>query len=69
MFPLRFPPIFATVHCDSDEKVSRAASAIKSVKSAMAVPENELKRWRRTFDSNAQTIVEGEKCVHYIHVL
>ncbi|CAL1694532.1 unnamed protein product [Somion occarium] len=63
MFPLRFPPIFSSVHCDSDEgtTVSRAASAIKTVKSAMSVPENELRRWRRLFDSNAQTVVNGEK--------
>lgn len=65
MFPLRFPPIFSSVHCDSDEgtTVSRAASAIKTVKSAMSVPENELRRWRRLFDSNAQTVVNGEKYV------
>ena len=71
MFPLRLPPVFATVHCDSDEKVSRAASALQSVKSAIAVPENELKRWRRTFDSNAQSIVEGEKyvCSTYVPYL
>ncbi len=29
----------------------------------MAVPETELKRWRRTFDTNAQTTVDGQKCV------
>ncbi|TCD64075.1 mitochondrial aspartate-glutamate transporter agc1 [Steccherinum ochraceum] len=53
----------ATVHSDADESptASRAASAIKSVKSAIAVPENELKRWRRNFDSNAQTTAGAEK--------
>lgn len=71
MFPIRLPPVFSTIHCDADPNpngerastASRAASAIKTVKSAMSVPENELKRWRRTFDTNAQSAVESEKCV------
>ncbi|KAI8981137.1 mitochondrial carrier [Trametes punicea] len=65
MFPLKLPRIFPTVFCDSDQPApaptSRAAAAINTVKSAMAVPENELKRWRRAFDANAQTIVDGQK--------
>ncbi|RDX51899.1 mitochondrial carrier [Lentinus brumalis] len=62
MFPLNLPRIFGTVHCDSDAApTSRAASTIKSVKSVIAVPESELKRWRRTFDANAQTVVEDQK--------
>ncbi|KAI0828971.1 mitochondrial carrier [Trametes gibbosa] len=65
MFPLNLPRIFPTVYCDSAKSVeaptSRAVSAINTVKSAMLVPENELKRWRRTFDTNAQTEVEGQK--------
>ena len=71
MFPVNLPPLFSsTLHCDADSNApstaSRAASAIKTVKSAMSAPENELKRWRRTFDSNAQTTAGSEKCVHYI---
>ncbi|OSD06211.1 mitochondrial carrier [Trametes coccinea BRFM310] len=65
MFPLKLPRIFPTLYCDSDESAaapkSRAAAAINTVKSAMSVPESELKRWRRTFDSNAQTVVDGQK--------
>jgi len=64
MFPFNLPPIFSSVvHCDADPEAtsSRAASAIKTVKSAMAVPENELKRWRRTFDANAQVTVNSDK--------
>ena len=38
-------------------------AAISSVKSAIGVPESELKRWRRAFDANAQTVVDGQKCV------
>ena len=59
MFPLSLPRIFGTVHCDSDAPTSRAASTINTVKSAISVPESELKRWRRSFDANAQTVVEG----------
>ncbi|KAI0652392.1 mitochondrial carrier [Trametes meyenii] len=65
MFPFTLPRIFPTLYCDSAEAppapASRAASALNTVKNAMAVPENELKRWRRTFDTNAQTVVEGQK--------
>ena len=65
MFPLGLPRIFGTIHCDADDQAptSRAVSAINTVKSAIGVPESELKRWRRTFDANAQTVVEGQKCV------
>ncbi|KAI0778715.1 mitochondrial carrier [Trametes elegans] len=63
MFPLSLPRIFPTVFCDSDQSppTSRAASALNAVKNVMAVPESELKRWRRTFDTNAQTVVDGHK--------
>ncbi|KAI0660589.1 mitochondrial carrier [Cubamyces menziesii] len=65
MFPLNLPRIFPTIFCDSDQSppapASRAAAAINTVKSAMAVPESELKRWRRTFDANAQTVVGDQK--------
>ena len=58
--------IFTRIHCDAAEQpavVSRAATALQTVKSAISVPENELKRWRRLFDANAKTEVNGEKCV------
>ncbi|KAI0715020.1 mitochondrial carrier [Earliella scabrosa] len=62
MFPLSLPRLFPTVYCDASEgPTSRAASAINTVKSAVSVPESELKRWRRTFDANAQTVVDGQK--------
>ncbi|KZT72887.1 mitochondrial carrier [Daedalea quercina L-15889] len=66
MFPLDLPRVFPRVHCDSDETVSattatKAVSAIKSVKNVMRVPETELKRWRRAFDSHATAVAEGQK--------
>lgn len=63
MFPLSLPRIFPTVYCDAEgaPPASRTASAIKAVKGVVAVPENELKRWRRTFDTNAQTVLDGSK--------
>ena len=64
MFPFNLPRIFSTLYADSEPAPpSRAVSALSSVKNAMSVPESELKRWRRTFDANAQTVVEGQKCV------
>ena len=66
MFPLPQLALFAKLQCDSPDKptvVSRASTALQTVKSAMSVPENELKRWRRTFDTNAQTVVGEEKYV------
>lgn len=69
MAPFPFSPLFSSIHCDVPPQASvtsRTANALQTVKSAMAVPENELKRWRRTFDTNAQTAVGSEKCVpHY----
>ncbi|KAJ7161297.1 mitochondrial carrier domain-containing protein [Mycena crocata] len=50
--------ILPTIHSDSDG--SSLTSALKSVRTAVAVPETELKRWRRTFDVNAK-VVNGEK--------
>ncbi|KAF9469805.1 mitochondrial carrier domain-containing protein [Collybia nuda] len=49
-----------TTHCDSEESESLTASAFKSVRTALDVPERELKRWRRIFDANAK-VVNGEK--------
>ncbi|KAE9409110.1 mitochondrial carrier [Gymnopus androsaceus JB14] len=53
--------VLPTVHCDSDS--SLAASALKSVRTAVSVPETELKRWRRIFDTNSK-VVEGERCAY-----
>ncbi|KAF8167349.1 mitochondrial carrier domain-containing protein [Crassisporium funariophilum] len=52
--------IFPTVHCDSDGSTSLTASALQTVRTAVAVPESELKRWRRTFEANAK-VVNGDK--------
>jgi len=60
MTPL--PRVISTVHCDTDEPSSSlTSSALKSVRSVVAVPENELKRWRRIFESNAKVVIDGEK--------
>lgn len=56
-----FSRLFPTVHCDSsDSSTSLTATALKTVRTAVAVPEPELKRWRRTFDTYAKE-VNGEK--------
>jgi solute carrier family 25 (mitochondrial aspartate/glutamate transporter), member 12/13 len=47
-------------HVDSDSEPSITAAALKTVRNAVAIPENELKRWRRVFDANAK-VVNGEK--------
>lgn len=52
--------VLSTAHCDSDGPSSLTASAFKTVRTAVSVPENELKRWRRTFDSYAK-VVNGER--------
>lgn len=44
----------------SGSKSSPLSSAFKTVRTAVAVPENELKRWRRTFEVNAK-VVNGDK--------
>lgn len=54
--------IVPTAHCDAPEsKNSVLSSALKTVRTAVAVPENELKRWRRTFEVNAKVVVNGDK--------
>lgn len=65
MFPFTLPRIFPTVHADSDELAvsARTVSTLRHVRNAMAVPETEIKRWRRAFDVNAQTVVDGQKYV------
>ncbi len=59
--------LFTTIHCDAPAQpgvTSRAAAAIETVKSAVSVPENELKRWKRLFEGNAKTLIDGQKCAH-----
>ncbi|KAJ7651670.1 mitochondrial carrier domain-containing protein [Mycena polygramma] len=51
--------ILPTIHGDSDSK-SPLTAALKTVRTVVAVPESELKRWRRIFDANAK-VVNGEK--------
>ncbi|KAI0285387.1 mitochondrial carrier [Russula aff. rugulosa BPL654] len=56
------PDSLPIVHADSgDSDGNAAARVVQSVKSAVRVPESEIKRWRRTFDSNAKSLVEGER--------
>lgn len=52
--------VVTNAHCDSDGQPSLTASAIKGVRTALDIPERELKRWRRIFDTNAK-VVNGEK--------
>lgn len=55
------------VHADSGDTNGGATSrVVQSVKSAVRAQESELKRWRRTFDTNAKTVVNGEKCVYSV---
>ncbi|KIP11096.1 hypothetical protein PHLGIDRAFT_28040 [Phlebiopsis gigantea 11061_1 CR5-6] len=57
-------PVSSTIHCDAPAPTSitsKTANAIQTVKSAISVPENELKRWRRIFEGNAGTVVNDEK--------
>ncbi|TFY64934.1 hypothetical protein EVJ58_g2294 [Rhodofomes roseus] len=69
MFPLDLPRVFPRVHCDADETASATSttakavtiSALNSVKNVMSVPETELKRWRRVFDSHATAVADGQK--------
>ena len=57
--------VLPTVHADSGtSSPSLTASALQTVRTAVAVPENELKRWRRTFDSNAK-LINGERWVGF----
>jgi len=57
------PPTSADV---SGSKSSPLSSVFKTVRTAVAVPENELKRWRRTFETNAK-VINGEKSVSAIY--
>ncbi|KAF9486576.1 mitochondrial inner membrane protein [Pholiota conissans] len=56
-----FTSLFPTVHCDANAaQPSITKTAFQTVRTAVAVPENELRRWRRTFDANAK-VVNGER--------
>lgn len=45
-------------------------SALNAIRQTVAAPEAELKRWRRTFEGNAKTDVNGQKFAGYLsHVL
>jgi solute carrier family 25 (mitochondrial aspartate/glutamate transporter), member 12/13 len=62
MWPFNLPRVFPAVYCDADSSAGALAeSAVKTVKSAVSMQETELKRWRRTFEANAKTEVNGEK--------
>ena len=57
-----FTRLFPTIHCDTGENQSTATTSVLStVKSAVTVPESELKRWRKAFDVNAKVEINGEK--------
>ncbi|KAF5368581.1 hypothetical protein D9758_002185 [Tetrapyrgos nigripes] len=51
--------LLPTVQCDSSDQ-STTTSAMSTLRSAISVPETELKRWRRIFDANAK-VINGEK--------
>lgn len=60
MFP--FTCLFPTIHCDAGKEQSTTTpSVLSTVKSAVAGPESELKRWRKAFDANAKVEINGEK--------
>lgn len=54
--------VIDTVHCDADAASSSlTGSALQGVRSVVAAPENEMKRWRRIFEANAKVVIDGEK--------
>ncbi|EGO05052.1 hypothetical protein SERLA73DRAFT_118690 [Serpula lacrymans var. lacrymans S7.3] len=56
--------ILPTIHCDTNAGSGSSSitnSALKSVRSVVATPESELKRWKRVFEGNAKVVVNGEK--------
>jgi solute carrier family 25 aspartate/glutamate transporter 12/13 len=56
--------VIDTVHCDADvASSSLTGSALKGVRSVVAAPENEMKRWRRIFEANAKVVIDGEKYI------
>jgi len=54
--------VLPTVQCESSDQTSTASTITGTLRSAVAVPESELKRWRRIFDANAK-VISGEKYV------
>jgi len=51
-----------TAHCDAQVNSSSLAnSALKTVRNVVAIPESELRRWKRVFDANAKVLVNGER--------
>jgi solute carrier family 25 aspartate/glutamate transporter 12/13 len=59
------PDPLPVLHADSgNPDGNTAARVVQTVKSAVRVPESEIKRWRRAFDANAKPHVDGEKCVY-----
>jgi solute carrier family 25 aspartate/glutamate transporter 12/13 len=64
------PNTLPVVHADSGNAGGSPASrVVQTVKSAVRVPESEIKRWRRTFDANAKAVADGEKCVSFCSFL
>jgi solute carrier family 25 aspartate/glutamate transporter 12/13 len=60
------PNTLPVVHPDSGNADGGPTSrVVQTVKSAVRVPESEIKRWHRTFDVNAKAVVNGEKCVPF----
>lgn len=53
------PGVFPTVHGDADKQPLKA-TALSTVRTAVSIPESELKRWKRTFETHAK-VVNGEK--------
>lgn len=68
MFPLNLPRVFLTVYCDQDELAVAVwtVSALRHVRNLIAVPETEIKRWRRIFDTNSTTVMNGQSMHSYI---
>lgn len=63
MLPFPISRYFSPVHCDEAPPNTRAKAALSSLTQAVAAPETELKRWRKTFNANAKNEVNGEKWV------
>lgn len=59
MIPL--PRIFERVYADAENEGGKASRALETVKSVVRTPESELKRWRRVFEANAKTVIDGER--------
>ncbi|KAI0059505.1 mitochondrial carrier [Artomyces pyxidatus] len=59
------PNIFPRIHADAEPTPPAAgvgaSRVVETVKSVVRVQEPEIKRWRRTFDANAKTVVDGER--------